>query len=222
MTYVKPFKKPLLRGYFHQEAFYIALGACALLIAKSTANSISLTSCLIYSFGLLFLFGVSAIYHRPHWEPKQRAILKRFDHSAIFITIAGTFTPICLMALPQEMGYQLLIVVWIAAITGIAQSIFWVKAPKFITAIFYVVMGWFALPYLGELKVSLGMEKLSLIFAGGVVYTIGAVFYALKKPKLFPHIFGYHELFHIFTIIGATLHFIVIYQLVNLLVNRSR
>jgi hemolysin III len=104
---------------------------------------------------------------------------------------------------------------WATAVVGIIQSIFWVKAPKMITAILYVAMGWFAIPYIQELKNSLGLENVILIIAGGVVYSIGAVFYAIKKPKIIPEIFGYHELFHLFTIIGAGLHFIVIYQLIS-------
>lgn len=206
--------KPLLRGVLHQQAFFIALGACSLLIAKSTYD-ISLIASIVYTVSVLLLFGISTIYHRIHWQPTPRAFMKRLDHSAIFILIAGTFTPICLLALPAQSGHQLLLVIWIAAVVGIFQSIFWVKAPKYVTAIFYVTMGWFALPYLNELKNSLGPVLLALIFSGGVVYTIGAIFYALKKPNLFPGVFGYHELFHLFTIIGAALHFIVIYQLIN-------
>ncbi len=209
-----PAQKPLLRGYLHQEAFFIALGACALLIAKSS-QPMTLAAAIIYSLGLLLMLGTSSIYHRIHWKPDTRAILKRLDHSAIFIQIAGTFTPICLLALGQKDGNFLLYLIWIAAVIGILQSIFWVKAPKFATAILYVVMGWFALPYVSELSQSLGQTKVSLVVAGGIVYTIGSVFYAMKRPQIVPGIFGYHELFHLFTIIGATLHFVVIYQLIQ-------
>ncbi len=206
--------KPVLRGYLHQEAFFIALGACILLIAKSTSQ-VSYLSSIVYSLGLLMLFGISAIYHRPQWKPKPRAWLKRFDHCAIFILIAGTFTPICLLALTEDQGNRLLLIIWGAAILGIFQSIFWVKAPKWFTALFYIAMGWLALPYLGELKASLGMTSLGLLAAGGVVFTIGAVFYAWKKPNIAPGIFGYHELFHLFTVIGAAFHFAVVYQLIK-------
>jgi hemolysin III len=207
-----PAKKPILRGYFHQEAFFTFLGACTLLMIGSTSQQ-KLLSSAIFSFGLLFLFGVSAIYHRPHWQPKPRALLKRFDHSAIFILIASTFTPFCLLALPEPGGEQLLIRVWIAAILGVIQSIFWVKAPKWLTAVLYVAMGWLIAPYISELNQSLGPTNVALIIAGGVVYTVGAVFYALRKPVMFPRVFGYHELFHLFTLIGASFHFAVIYQL---------
>lgn len=206
--------KPKLRGYLHQEAFFITLGAGALLILKSS-NSQTLISSLVFILGLLLLFGISAVYHRPHWQPKERALMKRLDHSAIFIQIAGTFTPLCLLALNETSGRQLLITIWSAASLGIIQSVFWVKAPKVLTALFYVIMGWFALPYLGELKAALGINQILLILGGGIIYTIGAVFYAFKIPKLWPTTFGYHELFHLFTIIGAGLHFMAIYPLIN-------
>jgi hemolysin III len=207
-------KKPLLRGYFHQEAFFVAVGACCLLIAKSS-HAVSYISSIVYSIGLMMLLGISALYHRHHWPPKQRAIMKRFDHSAIFILIAGTFTPLCLLALPVTHGEKLLMVVWAAALLGIIQSIFWVQAPKWVSALLYIIMGWLALPYLGELKLALGEVNLLLILLGGIVYTVGAFFYAFKRPNFIPLVFGYHELFHLFVVVAAALHFIVIYRLIQ-------
>jgi hemolysin III len=206
--------KPLLRGFIHQCAFFFSMGACTLLIAKSSSD-LTLIASIIYSFGLLLMLGVSATYHRIHWEPKQRLLLKRLDHSAIFILIAATATPLSLLSLPDESGRQFLTIMWAAAGAGILQSLFWAKAPKFVTAIFYVGMGWLTLPYLPELKNSLGSTLVSFILGGGVVYTLGAVFYALKRPNFFPRTFGYHELFHTFTVVGAALHFMVIYKLIN-------
>ncbi len=206
--------KPLLRGHIHQGAFFVSLGATAMLIAKSS-NQQSFTAAVIYSFSLLLLFGISAVYHRFHWEPPQRALMKRLDHSAIFILIAGTFTPVALLAMPNVIGHKLLWIIWSAAVIGVMQSIFWVKAPAWFSALFYVGIGWIAAPYLGTLKDSVGISGVGLLLAGGIVYTVGAVFYALKKPKLIAHIFGYHELFHLMTIFGAALHFIVIYSLIK-------
>ena len=206
--------KPLLRGYIHQEAFFVALGACALLVAKSS-TSVALAASLIYSMGLLFMFGVSAIYHRPHWQPTSRAFLKRIDHSAIFVLIASTATPLCFLALTEETGRQFLLIIWSVAVVGILQSIFWVKAPKSMTALFYIGMGWLAVPYLSEFKEALGATRLVLFVIGGVASTLGAIFYAIKRPRLIPAVFGYHEVFHVFTIIGAILHFIAIYQLIE-------
>ena len=191
----------------------MALGACLLLVAKSS-NEKEVIASTVYSLGLLLLFGTSAVYHRHSWEPKKRTLLKRLDHSAIFILVAGTFTPICLLALPEEEGSRLLLITWAFALVGIAQTIFWVNAPKWYIALSYVVMGWLVIPYCQDLKLTLGSRDLTLLIAGGVAYTVGAVLYAVKRPILSPKIFGYHELFHTLTIIGATLHFIVIYRLI--------
>lgn len=214
MTIQAPHGKPKLRGYIHQEAFFVSLGACLLLIAKCT-TTLSLIATLVYSFGLLILFGTSATYHRPMWPPKHRAMMKRFDHCAIFILIAGTFTPFCLLALAPEDGHKLLTVIWSTAALGILQSFLWPKAPKWFTALFYVIAGWMVLPYLSELKDSLGQTNLSILAAGGVVYTLGAVAYAMKRPRLRPTIFGYHEFFHVLTVIGAAFHFFVVYQIIH-------
>ncbi len=204
--------KPALRGYIHQEAFFFSLGACLILLAE-TKNNVELIGSSVYSFGLLFLFGMSAIYHRPHWPPNRRALLKRFDHCAIFFLIAGTFTPVCLLGLPKASGDHLLIVIWSAAFLGVIQSIFWVKAPKWMNGLIYICVGWLLLPYTMELKKSIGQTGLNLLFAGGITYTVGALFYILKKPNLKPGIFGYHELFHLMTVVAACLHFAVIYKL---------
>jgi hemolysin III len=207
-----PAKRPLLRGYFHQEAFFVAIGACALLIARSSSD-ITLMSSLIYTFGLLASLGISALYHRPNWQPSTLKRMKRLDHSAIFLLIAGTFTPICLLALPPTDGRQLLITVWGFASLGILQAMAWSSAPKWFRVLFYVVVGWLALPYLNQLEQSLGSLSVGFLAAGGVAYTVGAVIYFLKIPKS-AAIFGYHEAFHVMTIIGAVLHFLVVYRLI--------
>ena len=204
-------EKPKLRGYFHQEAFFIALGACIMLMAQ-TSTRVSFMAALVFSLGLIGMLGVSSIYHRFHWDPKPRSILKRLDHSMIFINIAATATPICVFSLGEESGRDFLTLIWTIAVVGVFQSIFFSKAPKFISAMFYIVMGWMAIPYISELKDTLGNVSLGLLVAGGVVYTVGAMFYAFKKPNFFPKSFGYHELFHVFTVIGAVLHFLVIYR----------
>lgn len=207
-------KKPMLRGYFHQECFFIALGACLMLIAKSTYTT-TLVASVVYAVGLLTMFGVSAVYHRFHWQPKQRATLRRLDHSSIFILIASTFTPLCLLALSSEDGRKLLIGVWILGLIGIFQSIFWVHAPKWLTAVFYIGMGWYMFPYFTELNASLGTKNFWLVLTGGFAYTAGAIVYAVKKPNFKPEVFGYHEVFHVLTIVGAVLHFLVIYSLIK-------
>ena len=213
-TEKSPLVKPLLRGHFHQAAFFFALGACAMLIAGSR-DVTTLIATVVYSLGLVTLFGVSALYHRPQWAPGPRTWMKRLDHAAIFVMIAGTGTPICLLALSQSSGYQFLVILWSAAALGVVQSLFWVKAPKWLSAILYVGMGWLAVPYISEMKAALGLNSVILLLAGGVAYTIGALVYALKRPNPWPRVFGYHEIFHVIVIVAAVLHFLVIAQLVR-------
>jgi hemolysin III len=208
----KPTQRPLWRGSIHQAAFFMSLGACGLLLALASTKLV-LVSFLVYSFGLLSLFGTSAIYHRLDWSIDARSILKRCDHSAIFLLIAGTFTPVCLLALPDPSGVQLLKIIWSVAVLGILKTIFWTHAPRWLSVLFYIGMGWSILPYLGDLKTSLGETSLIFLALGGVFYSVGAVFYALKKPVLYPKYFGYHELFHSMTLVAAILHFVVIYRL---------
>ncbi len=205
---------PKLRGYLHQEAFFVSLGACVLLLAKCTTLQ-SKVDCFIYAFGLLTLLAASALYHRIFWAPRTRAFLKQLDHSAIYLLIAGTSTPVCNLALNEHDGRILLTLIWIAAGIGIAKSAFWPEAPKPLSAALYVVVGWLSVPFLRELADGLGAFRFSMLVAGGLAYTIGAVFYAARKPNLFPKYFGYHELFHLMTLIGAALHFMVIYQIVK-------
>lgn len=206
--------KPKLRGYLHQEAAFFAAGACALLIAKASSEK-AILAVSLYSLSLITLFSVSAIYHRPHWDPKRRALLKRLDHSSIFFLIAGTATPLALLALPAVQGHQLMWAIWIGAGVGVAQSIFFPQAPKWVSALLAVGVGWLCLPFFGALVTALTHTQLVLLILGGVTYTLGAVVYALKKPNFSPSVFGYHELFHLLTILAAAMHFSVIYPLVS-------
>lgn len=206
--------KPLLRGYVHLVATFISLIGCFFLIAQSTTKT-TLVASLVYSFGLLFMFGISATYHCITWQPQMRSLLKRIDHCAIFLLIAGTTTPIALLALPESAGENLLLLIWAAALVGILQSIFWVSAPKWFTALICIAAGWLSFPYFGLFNESLSLSDRQFLIAGGVFYSIGALFYAFKKPNILPGVFGYHELFHLFTVIAAALHFNVIYNLVG-------
>jgi hemolysin III len=206
--------KPLLRGHFHQAAFFLTLGACAMLVAKSSDRR-TLIAAVIYSFSLTTLFGVSGLYHRRQWNESMRMWMRRLDHSSIFILIAGTSTPICRLALPEAPGLQMLKLVWSAATAGVMLSLFWVHAPKWVSGLACVAVGWLAIPYLPEFRASLSPESIVLILLGGVFYTVGAVVYAVKRPNPWPRVFGYHEIFHLLVVFAAALHFVVIGQLVK-------
>jgi len=202
--------KPLLRGHFHQAFFFISLGASILLLLKCKSEH-EFIPVLVYSIALLIMFGVSALYHRIHWEPAPRYFMKRLDHAGIYIMIAGSFTPITLLIMNAEDGPKLLLRVWIFGIVGILQSIFFLNLPKIVSALLYIVMGFLVLPYFKDLLVILGTLKLSLLIGGGLAYTLGAIVYGLKKPAFIPHIFGYHEFFHVMVCLGAVFHFALIY-----------
>lgn len=207
-------KKPLLRGYFHEWMFFISIGACIPLINNST-NSTELIATIVYSIGIFMMFGFSALYHRVNWRPEVLKIMRRLDHSSIFIMIAGSFTPICLLVLPENLGLQLLIIMWVVAGIGILQTFIFTNAPRMIRAGIYLIAGYIAIPYLSVLSSVMGFTNFSLTVAGGTIYSVGAISYGLKFPDFSPKYFGYHEFFHVLISLAAILHFIVIYSLVG-------
>jgi hemolysin III len=207
-------EKPLLRGHFHQAMFFVSLGACLLLIFKADSK-IETISTVIYSLGVLTMYGISALYHRVTWSPERRLFMKKLDHSAIYIMIAGTFTPITQLALPPDSGTKLLISIWAIALLGIIQSMFFVNLPKIVSAVLYLIAGYMIAPYFSELIPRIGTTNLILIIAGGVSYSIGAIAYGLKRPVFNPTYFGYHEFFHILVCIGSVFHFCVIYSILG-------
>jgi len=204
-----PDVKPLLRGHFHQAAFFFALGACAMLLAKVHSLHVFIPT-FIYTLSLVAMFGISALYHRPNWNAKQRAVMKRLDHSAIFVLIAGTATPVSLLALQPETGIKLLIAVWVAAGVGISKALIWTDSPKWVSAILYIAVGWIAVSCIGEIYTALGTGGFLCVMIGGIIYSLGALVYAFKWPDPSPTYFGYHEIFHVMVIVGAALHFIAI------------
>ena len=189
-------KKPLLRGYFHEWMFFISIGACIPLINNST-NSTELIATIVYSIGIFMMFGFSALYHRVNWRPEVLRIMRRLDHSSIFIMIAGSFTPICLLVLPENLGLQLLVIMWVVAGIGILQTFIFTNAPRMIRAGIYLIAGYIAIPYLSVLSSVMGFTNFSLTVAGGTIYSVGAISYGLKFPDFSPKYFGYHEFFHV-------------------------
>lgn len=201
--------KPLLRGHFHQAAFFAALGASLVLLMRASSAR-ALLGLGVYALSLVGLFGISALYHRVNWPEARRMWMRRLDHAAIFVLIAGTATPLCLLRLPEKAGQGLLFWIWIVAALGILKSLVWVRVPKALASLLYVAAGCVALPYFGDFRASLAPEGLALILAGGFVYAAGAVVYALKRPNPWPRVFGYHEIFHVLVVVAAALHFVAI------------
>jgi hemolysin III len=203
-----PLVKPRLRGVSHQIACVVSLLAGALLV-MSTHDHDAYIATIVYVICLASLFGISASYHRPTWQPNARAWMRRLDHCAIFLLVAGTYTPLSLALAPHD-GQTLRRIVWGGAIAGILQSLLWVTAPKPLIAVIYVVLGWSVLPYIPRLYALVGGGPLALIVVGGIAYSVGAVVYARKRPDPWPTMFGYHEVFHALVILAAALHFAAI------------
>jgi len=201
--------KPKMRGVFHEVAFFVSLVSGAALVWAAPTISSSLI-CLVYACSISLLFGVSALFHRHTWGPVGRRRMRRADHSTIFIAIAGSYTAVAGIALTGWARTAVLLIVWIGAIAGITLRQVWLDAPKWVIALPYVVVGWAAVVVLPQLYRALGPVGFSLLLAGGLAYSAGAVVYALKKPNPVPGVFGYHEVFHACTIVGAVLHFICV------------
>jgi hemolysin III len=201
--------KPALRGVLHEIAFFVSLVSGAALVWAAPTISSKLI-CLVYACAISLLFGVSALFHRHTWGPVGRRRMRRADHSTIFIAIAGSYTAVAGIALTGWARTTVLVIVWGGAAVGITLRQVWLDAPKWVIALPYVVVGWAAVAVLPQLYRALGTTGFALLLAGGLAYSAGAVVYALKKPNPVPGVFGYHEVFHACTIVGAVLHFIVI------------
>ena len=201
--------RPLLRGGIHLVAFVVTVIGAPFVIAQApTAGAAAALA--IYMTTIAALFGVSAAFHRIRWAPAARRRMRRADHATIFIAIAGTNTAVAGLALRGWAQVLILSLVWGGAAIGITVRQMWLDAPKWAVAIPYVVVGWCALVVLPQLLHALGGAGLALLVAGGASYTLGALVYALKKPNPVPGVFGYHEVFHACTVVGATLHFVVV------------
>ena len=206
--------KPRLRGVSHFWAFFVALAAGAVLVATAPNGRATLAAA-IYAGSLATLFGVSALYHRVNWRPAARRWMRRLDHSAIYVLIAGTVTPFALLVMSGPFATALLIAVWAGAAAGIVVELFWVDAPKWATAIVYLSVGWIGALGFPAIVVNAGIGAGVLIAIGGVLYTAGAVVYARQRPDPNPAVFGYHEIFHVLVIAAAVAHFtaVAIYAL---------
>jgi hemolysin III len=199
--------KPRLRGVSHEWAFFVSLfGGGGLILAADTPRATLAVA--IYAASLSALFGTSALYHRVNWRrPELRRWMRRLDHSMIFLLIAGTYTPFALLALHGPLASAILVVVWAGALAGTIVEMIWIEAPKWVTAIVYLSLGWVAIVAFPELWEALGPGGSLLVAAGGLLYTAGAVVYATQRPNPNPAVFGYHEVFHLLVIAAAAAHF---------------
>lgn len=202
-------QKPLLRGWIHLIATPVALVAGLIAVAQP-AELYARLSVAVFVLCSVTLFGASAVYHLGNWEPTRRAILRRIDHSNIYLLIAGTYTPLAVLLLEPETRTLLLGIIWPGALLGIALRQFWISAPRWVYVPIYVVLGWVAIWFLPDIYRAGGGAVVWLVVLGGLLYTVGAIIYALKRPNWFRYTFGFHETFHVCTVLGWALHFVAI------------
>jgi hemolysin III len=201
--------RPLLRGVTHAWTFWFAVaGAILLLVVAPTGTA--RVSAAIYGVGLCALFGGSALYHRWRWDPRWRPLLRRIDHSTIFVFIAATYTPVALLVMHGTLRWAILAAVWAGALAGVILSVAWINAPRILQALCYLALGWTVVFALPQMLDRLDITPLVLLAAGGVLYSIGAIVYATQRPNPWPRVFGFHEVFHALVIAAATVQFVAL------------
>ena len=195
--------KPRMRGWSHALAAAASIVLTVILCVLSRNDIPRLLSMLIFGLSMIELYTLSAVYHIVTWSIAKRRVLRAIDHANIFVLIAGTYTPLCFNILTGWLRITILAVIWTLALVGIVTSIFTVKLPRWANAALYVAMGWVVILAIPAFLAVLPWISIAILFLGGLLYTIGAVIYARKKPDPFPTIWGYHEVFHLFVILGS-------------------
>ncbi len=208
--------KPRMRGLLHAYAFFVALACGGVLITLAAtvpdrARASATASCAIYALTICGLFGISALYHRRDWSSRARPIMRRLDHSMIFLFIAGTYTPFSVLLLSRTKAIVILAIVWGGALLGVIMKMIYPHAPRWASAPLYIALGWVAIGVLPDILHRGGVTAFVLVLAGGVAYTAGAICYALRRPNPWPATFGHHEIFHACTLIAALCHHVAIY-----------
>jgi hemolysin III len=201
--------KPRLRGVLHQGAFIASIIVAPFLLVSADAFR-SRVAAAVFAFSVTACFGASALYHRVTWSPSVRRWMRRVDHAGVYLLIAGTYTPVALLVLDRAWGRVILVVVWAGALAAILAKVVWVDAPKWVAAAIGLALGWVAIVALPQLVTRLQFSALTLLIAGGLLYSAGAIVYARRKPDPFPEVFGYHEVFHALTIAAATCQYVAI------------
>jgi len=201
--------KPLLRGWSHGVAAFIAVAGLVSLILITRHDPAKLASMVVYGTGLVLLFGVSATYHIFNWPPRAKDWLRRADHATIFVFIAASYTPLVFNILGGWWRIGVLVAIWIMAAAGVVGAAPFLRIPRIALASLYLAMGWLAVVALVPLTAALGWVAALLMALGGLQYSLGAAAYAFRKPRLWPGVFGYHELFHL-AVISASVTFYVV------------
>ena len=195
-------EKPLLRGVSHQVAFFAALVAAGALVLRASSFE-ARSAAAVFGGSLALLFGTSALYHRVSWSPLQRQRMRRLDHAAIFVLIAGGYTPLFALVPSSSGGHAALWAIWVGAAVGVLKSLVWAHAPKWVTATVCVGLGWMVTEQVIDRAAAVGSLCVGMLIACGVIYSLGAAVYALRRPDPFPKVFGYHEVFHAIVIVAS-------------------
>jgi len=195
-------ERPKLRGVSHQIAFVAALVGTAALLGRARSAA-AVRAVLVFGASLALLFGVSALYHRVQWGALARQRMRRVDHAAIFVLIAGGYTPLFSLVPASAGGHGALLVIWVGAAVGVVKSVLWPTAPKWLTALLCVLLGWVCVGQVVDRASVVGTRGIAILAASGVVYSIGALVYALKRPDPWPRVFGYHEVFHALVVLAS-------------------
>ena len=206
--------KPLLRGRIHAAAVVAAIPAGIVLISRSSGAE-ARAAAIVYSLSLVALFTASSTYHHFRGSMHWRTRLRRLDHSSIYLLIAGSYTPVCLLVLPPSYGIPLLITVWAAAIAGVVMKLVRFEGSHKIGFALYLTMGWAALIAMPGLVHEVSGSTLALLGVGGLIYTIGAIVLATRFPNPFPRVFGYHEVWHLMVVVAAALHYVALHQVLT-------
>ena len=200
--------RPMLKGWSHIVAALAAVVLCPILIALSPPGTRAAAA--IFSGCVIALFAISGLYHRIQWGERAYNIMRRLDHSMIFVVIAATYTPIAVVALPQTEGRVILAIVWAGALGGVVLHFAWPSAPRAVIVAPYLLVGWAALVVIVDIWRAMGVAGFILMLSGGLLHSIGAIIYARKWPDPWPTVFGFHEVFHLFVIAGIACHYVLV------------
>ncbi len=209
-TLEEPATKPLLRGWSHAVAAVVAVAGLIALVVVTRHDPAKLVSMAIYGGGLVLLFGMSATYHIYSGSPRLKEWLRRADHATIFVFIAATYTPLVFNVLDGWWRIGVLVAIWVCAAAGVAGAAPFLRIPRRLLASLYLAMGWLAVVALIPLTAALGWVAALLMALGGIQYSLGAAAYAFKKPRLWPRVFGYHEVFHLAVITASVTFYVVV------------
>ena len=206
--------KPLLRGWMHLVCFFLAVPAGVIVVALAQSSR-GRVGALVYAVGLIALFGVSGTYHRVGWSEARRLWMQKLDHGTIFVMIAASYTPICLIVLQGWVAWTMLAIAWTGAAVGFVAAFTGGKASRLIRGILYFGLGWAAVAAIPQMWQNMSIAELVLIAVGGVLFTVGAVFLFTHWPDPFPRVFGYHEVWHVMVIAAVVCHFVAITSVVR-------